>query len=143
MELVNYMIPRINMIDAADTLFYLDKGGRIFEAKSWAEAESVTSFRAIVEIDAFTGGVTKPLARAKTKTQIMEKLVDIAKERAKDKKLHIAMLHNKAPDQAEQLKKILLSQFQCDKLYVGEGSATTAVFRGPGLISFAFYSSEE
>lgn len=34
-----YLIPRINHLSAPDTLFYLDKGGRICEAKSWAEAQ--------------------------------------------------------------------------------------------------------
>jgi len=78
MELVNHMIPRITQLSSRDTLFYLDKGGRVFEAKSWAEAESLNSFRAIVEIDASSGGTTKPVARAKTKIQIMNRMVGIA-----------------------------------------------------------------
>ena len=67
----------------------MDKGGRIFEAKSWAEAESVASFKAIVEIDASSGGVTKPVARAKTKTQVLGRMIDIVKERTGDKKQEI------------------------------------------------------
>jgi EDD domain protein, DegV family len=141
-ELVNNMIPRTTQLSSRDSLFYLDKGGRIFEAKSWAEAESLNSFRAIVEIDASSGGTTKPIARAKTKRQIMEKVVDIVKERVGDKKLHAAILHNKAPDQVEHLREMVLSQFQCDKLYLAEGSATVAVFNGRGLIDFGFCSSE-
>ena len=62
----------MNQLSTRDTLFYLDRLGRISEAKSWTEAESKNSFRAIVEIDASTEGVTKPVARAKTKTQIMK-----------------------------------------------------------------------
>lgn len=142
-ELVNYLIPRVNQLSSRDALFYLDKGGRIFEAKSWAEAESVASFRAIVEIDASSEGVTKPIARAKTKTQIMNKMVDIARERAGDKKLHAVILHTKAAEQAEQLKEMLLSQFQCEKLYVSEGSATVAVFNGRGLIDLGFYAATD
>lgn len=141
-ELVNHTIPRINQLSARDTLFYLDKGGRIFEAKSWAKAESVNSFRAIIEIDASTGGITKPVARAKTRTQIMNKMVDIARERTGGKNLHSAILHTKAPELAEQLKEMILSQLHCDKLYIGEGSSTVALFNGRGLIELTFYSSD-
>jgi len=142
-ELVNHMIPRMTQLSVRDTLFYLDKVGGIFEAKSWVKAESVTSFRAIVEIDASTGGVTKPIARAKTRTQIMQKMVDIAKERVKDKKIHAAIVHTKVPDQAEQLKKMLLSQLQCEELHIGQGSATVAVANGKGLIDLSFSSVDE
>ncbi len=140
-QIVNNMIPRINQLSTRDTLFYLDRLGRIFEAKSWAEAESKTGFRAIVEIDASTGGITKPVARAKTKKQIMEKMVDIAKERIGNKKVHAAIVHTNVPEEAEQLKEILLSQCHCDGLYINEAAPATAFHNGEGLISFGFYGS--
>jgi len=132
------MILRVNQLSTRDTLFYLDKGGRIFEARSWAESEN--SFRAIVEIDASTGGVTRPIAKAETRTQIMEKMVDIAKERVGSKKIHAAIVHANVPDQAEQLKKIFLSQCHCDELYIGDPMAVVAVHNGEGLIEFGFYA---
>ena len=129
-------------LSSRDTLFYLDKGGRIFEAKSWVKDESVTSFRSVVEIDATSGGVTKPVTRAKTKNEIMNKLVDISKERAEGKKLHAAILHTRAPQQAEKLKGLVLSRLSCEEIYLDEGSATVAVFNGRGLIDLGFYSSD-
>ncbi len=141
-QLINNMIPQMNELSTRDTLFYLDKGGRIFEAKSWAEAESVSSFRALVEIDASTGGITKPIARAKTRTQIMEKMVDIAKERGGGKKFHAAIAHANALEQAEQLKQMVLTQLQCDEFYVVSAPPVVAVMNGEGLIDFGFYSSD-
>lgn len=141
-QIVNNMIPQMTQLSTRDTLFSLDKGGRIFEAKSWAEAESVNSFRSITEIDASTGGITKPLARAKTKTQIMEKMADIAKERGGGKKLHAAIAHANALEQAEQLKQMVLTQLQCDEFYVVSAPPVVAVMNGEGLIEFGFYSSE-
>jgi DegV family protein with EDD domain len=136
---VNYVIQRINHLTAPDTLFYLDKGGRICQAKSWAEAQQVSSFRALLEI---AEGVIKPVARVKTKKQILEKMVNIAKERVGNKRMHVAMTHNKAPQQAEELRKMLLSQFHCEELYVFEGLAPTAIHTGQGLIDFGFYGSD-
>jgi DegV family protein with EDD domain len=141
-KLVTNLLPRVNELEAADTLFYLDKGGRIFEAKSWAEAQSQNSFRTIVEIDAISGGAAKPLTRAKTKSQIMEKVVDIAGERVKGSKLVAAIVHTNVPDQVEQLREMVLSQFQCDEFYICEALAVTAIHNGEGLIEFGFYSSD-
>jgi DegV family protein with EDD domain len=141
-QIVNNMIPQMSQLSTRDTLFYLDRLGRIFEAKSWAEAESKNSFRAIVEIDASTGGITKPIARAKTKTQIMEKMVDIAKERGGGKKLHAAIAHANALEQAERLKQRVLAQFHCDEFYVVDVPPVAAVQNGEGLIEFGFYSSD-
>lgn len=141
-ELVNNLLPRVSEFEAADTLFYLDKGGRIFEAKSWAEAQSLDSFRTIVEIDAISGGAARPLARAKTKKQILKKVVDISEERVGGNKLHAAIVHTNVPDRAEQLKGMMLSQFQCDEFYICEALAPTAIHNGEGLIEFGFYSSD-
>jgi DegV family protein with EDD domain len=140
--LVNEMIRKINLLQATDTLFYRDKGGRIFEAKSWAEAESATSFKAILEVDAFTGGITKPIARAKTKKQLIETMVNIAKERMGNKKFHAAIVHTNVLEQAEQLKGMLLSQCHCDEPHIGEASVMSAIHNGEGFISFGFYDSD-
>jgi|GEM_PF-270380 EDD domain protein, DegV family len=140
---VNNLLQGISELEAADTLFYLDKGGRIFKAKSWAEAQTVYNFRTIVEIDAISGGAASPLARAKTKRQIMEKVVDIVKERVGGDKLVAAIVHTNVPDQAKQLREMVLSEFQCDELYICEALAVTAIHNGEGLIELGFYRNEE
>ncbi len=139
---INQTLPRLTHLSAPDTLFYLDKGGRICEAKSWVEAQSINSFRTLVEIDASTGGMTKPVARAKTKTEIMTMMVNIAREKVGNKKIHAGITHNKVPEQAKQLKGMISSQLQCDELYVFEGLAPGVVHTGKGLIDFGFYSSD-
>ena len=136
---VNYLIQRINHLTAPDILFYLDKGGRICQAKSWAEAQQVSSFRALLEMGE---GTIKPVARVKTKTEILEKMVSIAKERVGNKKIHVAMTHNKALQLAEELRKMLLSQFHCEELHVFEGLPMTVVHTGQGLIDFGFYGND-
>jgi fatty acid-binding protein DegV len=91
-----------------------------------------------VEIDASTGGVTKPVVRAKTKAQIVKKMTAIAKERTADRKLHATIAHADARDQAEQLRKMLLSQIQCDEFHTIEVPPVAAVQNGEGLIEFGF-----
>ncbi len=71
----------------------------------------------------------------------MEKIFGIAKERVRDEKLHAVLGHANVPDQAEQLKQTVLSQFHCDELYVVDVSPTTAIHNGQGLIEFGFCTS--
>ena len=144
MELVNDMILRVNDLSTRDTLFFLDKGGLTYDAHSWAKAEteSAGTFRAILKNDASTGGITRPVARAKSRTQIMEKIVDLVREKIGDKKLHAALVHTNVPDQAEQLKKMLLSQFQCEEFYITEATGATAVKNGRGLMQLGFYGTD-
>lgn len=142
-EVANSLIPRVNLMETRDTLFFVDKGGRIFEAKSWAETELVGNFRAITECDSSTGGITKPLARAKTKTQVMEKMVDIAKERIGDRKCHVAIVHANVLDQVERLKEMIVRQLNCDEIHVGDASAMTAIHNGEGIISLGFSANQD
>ena len=135
--LVNGIVPRVTALTARDTLFYYDKGGRIFEAHSWAEAEAASSFRSVVEVDASTGGTVKPVARAKTVAQILDKLVEITKEKSRNK-LHGVIGHTRASDRAEKLREMLLSELQFDWLYVAEEGASAAVHNGKGLIDYTF-----
>jgi len=141
-DLVNSIIPRTNFISNRDTLFYLDKGGRICEARDWAKAEPANSFRAILEVNAATEGIFKPVARVKTLTQVMEKFVEIAKERSGDgQKLQGAIGYSRgAEERVSKLKEMLLSELQFDWLYAAEYSAAVVVHNGRGQMDLAFYA---
>ncbi|MEJ2047697.1 MAG: DegV family protein [Dehalococcoidia bacterium] len=139
LELVSAVTPQLVSLAARDTLFYYDKGGRIFEASSWAEAEATSSFRSIIEVDASTGGTVKPVVRAKTVAQILDKLVELTKERDSGSKLWGFIGYTRgAADRAEKLKEMLLSELDFDWLYVAEESASVAVHNGRGFIDYAF-----
>jgi DegV family protein with EDD domain len=143
-EVAANMMPRVTLLTARDTLFYFDKAGLMHEApraRSWAEAETASSFRSILETDASTGGVPKPVARAKTKTQIMGKLVEIVEEKVGAKKLHAAIQHINVPEQAEQLRNMLMHQLQCEEIHVYEGSVVAAINNGLGLLELGFYGN--
>jgi len=138
LELVDDLVPQVSVLLARDTLFYQAEGGRIFEASTWAEAESASSFRSITEADASTGGVLKPVGRAKTVAQIMDKLVEITGERADGRDMVGIMGHARVPDRAEKLKEMLLSGVNFDGLLVSEVSASVVVHGGIGIIDYSF-----
>jgi DegV family protein with EDD domain len=138
-KLASNITPQVASLAVRDTLFYYDKGGRIFEAHSWAEAEATSSFRSIIEVDASTGGTVKPVARAKTVAQILDKLVELTKEKVSGSKLCGAIGYTRgAAERAEKLREMLCSELAFDWLYVAEESASVAVHNGRGFIDYAF-----
>jgi DegV family protein with EDD domain len=139
--LTNELISDMNTLQTFDTLFYRDKGGRIFKAKSWAEAESTTAFKAVVEVDATAGGFTQPIARAKTKSEILEKMVDIAVERTNGKTIKASIVHGDVLNEANELKDLLTSRFNQSEIFINQALAVTATHAGKGFISFGFYGN--
>lgn len=141
-ELARGIQANMNALYAFETLFYRDKGGRIFKAKPWAEAEARSGgFRAMIEVDASTGGTVSLVARARTKKRMMGKMVEIAEDRMGDRKVRAAIVHANVPQEAEELKELFLSRLQCEEIHVSEALAVTAVQNGEGFISFAFHGS--
>jgi len=129
-EVAKGMIPKVKYIVIVDNLDYLTSGGRILDSRPWAEAKVTT--KVLLETDAAAGKVHAPLARYRTKGQAVKGFLDVLKERCGDKKLHAMISHINAPEEAEELKKKILSQFQCAELYVTETYPVVGRHTGPG-----------
>jgi len=139
-EAAKSMIPKVKYIVVVENLDYLTSGGRILDGRPWAEAKVTT--RALLETDAAKGTVHAPLARYKTKAQAVKGLLEILKERCGDKKLHAAITHINAPDEAEELKKKVSSQFQLSELYVTETYPVVGRHVGPGSIMLSWWAED-
>ena len=127
-----------------ETLFYRDKGGRIFKAKPWAEAEesSGTGFKAMIEVDHSTGGTVNLVSRARAKKQLMRRMVQIAGERVDGRRLRGAIVHVNAAQDAACLEHMLRDELQCESLYVSHGRAATAIQNGEGFVTFGFHAAD-
>lgn len=127
-----------------ETLFFRDKGGRIFKAKPWAEAEgnSEAGFKAMIEVDHSTGGTVSLVSRARAKKQLVRKMVQIAAERVDGRKLCGAIVHVNASQDAACLEHMLRDELDCASLHVSHGRAVTAIQNGEGFITFGFHASD-
>ena len=102
LSIVSGLVPKLNLLYILDTLYYLGKGGRVGKANAWTD--SALDVKSILEMDASTEGVMKPLARARTQGKAVGKLIEIVKERNGNRKLHAVVSHSDVPEQAEKLK---------------------------------------
>ncbi len=125
-----------------ETLFYRNKGGRVFKAKPWAEAESrgATGLKALVEVDHSTGGTMQPVCRAKTKTQLLKKMVRMASDRINEGKLSGAIVHVNAAEDAFYLQGLLRDEVACEHIHVSHASAGSCVHGGDGFVTFGFHN---
>lgn len=124
-----------------ETLFYRDKGGRIFKAKPWADSEGNggAGFKAMIEVDNSTGGTVSLVSRARAKKQLVRKMVQIASERVDGKRLRGAIVHVNAAQDAACLERMLRDELQCDDVQVSHGRAVTAIQNGEGFVTFGFH----
>ena len=125
-----------------ETLFYRDKGGRIFKAKAWAKAEeqSATGFKAMIEVDHSTGGTVQLVARAHAKKQLINKMAALAAEKVGDGTLNGAIVHIDGQKDAECLARLVQEKASVNGLVISHGQAVSAIQNGAGFVTFGFYA---
>ena len=110
--------------------------------KAGAWADSALGVKSILEMDASTEGIMKPLARARTSRKAVEKLIEMVKERNGNRRLHVVVSHSDVPEQAEKLKQQLLSQFSVEEIHITGVSLITVIHDGPGALRLGWYSED-
>ena len=129
---------RVSCVFMFDTLSYLARSGRIGRAA--ALMGNMLSIKPIVEVPA-SSGIVEPVARVRTKSRAIERLLEMVRQRAgTDNQLHIIVEHTRVPEDAEELKQIVHSQFNCAELLLGEFNPVAALVTGPGNLGLGFYS---
>lgn len=140
MEVTDKMIHRVTLFYLLDTLYHLKLGGRTGKANIWEE--SMLSLKPLLELGVHTEGVTAPVARLRTKSKGIEKIVEILEKRVGNRRLHAVITQGNVPDEAEELRERLRSRFQCAELYLTDTSLVPEVHQGPKALRIGFYSDD-
>ena len=136
-EAARNMMGRVNCLFMLDTLYYLARLGRIARAAAWAG--SVLSMKPVVEHSP-TIGETTPVARPRTRTKAVERMLKVMAERMGDSKVHVMVHHADELEEAKKLMAEINSRFSCVELYLTEFTPVMGVHTGPGLLAIAFYA---
>jgi DegV family protein with EDD domain len=129
-------MPKTHLNWAMDTLEYLRRGGRVSMPQailaSWLKVKPILTIK---------DGLAVPLARARTKPKAIDKLIEImAGEVTKSSPLHVSVLHGDVPEEAEQLKQRVASQFQCAEIITSQITPVIGTHTGPGTLGLAYYN---
>lgn len=126
---------KVRLVAFLDTLYYLWKGGRVPKVGLW-----ITSVLKIKPIFELAGDDVHMIERPRTRQKATDRLLDVVKARAGDRKLHAIVVHGHCQEDAERLKNRIVSGFNCVEVLVSEFSPVLGAHTGPGLLGIAFWS---
>jgi len=132
---VEALIPKLNLIFVVDTLEYLRRGGRIGGAR--ALVGTLLQVKPMLEI---RNGQVEPLEQPRSRARALARLLEVLKERADQRPLHVAVLHANAPQEAEKIAEQVRAQYECKEFYITEIGPVIGIHSGPGAVGLAFYT---
>ena len=135
--LAEAIVQRLDLFFAVDTLKYLHKGGRIGGASRYFG--TALNIKPILYLD--NDGKIDALERVRTKSKAMEKLVQLATDKAAGKPVHVGIIHADAFDEAKKLQGQLQSQLDCKQAEIYEISPVIGTHVGPGTVGLALYTN--
>jgi fatty acid kinase fatty acid binding subunit len=128
---------RVNLMAAIDTLQYLYLGGRIGGAA--ALLGTALQIKPILYV---TNGHTEVLAKPRSKSKATQFMLRQMASQVDSRRLHAAVLHADAFEEAEALRQRIAQQFDCAELYMAEFTPVMGAHTGPGLLGVAFYTED-
>jgi DegV family protein with EDD domain len=130
------LIGRTHLCFTVDTLEYLHRGGRIGGAQRLVG--SALSLKPLLEI---RDGVVAPLARIRTRRKALAGLRELVHQKAAGaNRLHMAVLHVAACEEAARLQEQLEADFHPVELLVAECGPVIGAHGGPGTVGVAFWA---
>jgi len=133
------LMPRVHLIAVLDTLRYLAKGGRVPQVVAWAN--SLLKIRPIFQLQPQAKGVTL-IDRVRARSKATGRLIEIMKEQADQKPVHVIVMHTNELAEANDLRNKIKSQLNCAEIYVADFTPVMGVHTGPGLLAVAYYFDE-
>jgi DegV family protein with EDD domain len=126
------------MIQTADTLRYLQMGGRIGRAQ-----HLVGSLLNIKPIIGMQDGIILALGTARSRSKAYNRIIDLIRQRVGEGgRIKIAFTHVAATEQLEQLKEKVMQHFECVEVLTSPLSPALAVHSGPGTVGVSFVPVE-
>ncbi|KAA3647930.1 MAG: DegV family protein [Chloroflexi bacterium] len=129
------LVSQTEIYFAVDTLEYLHKGGRIGGASRYFG--TAFSIKPILYLN--EEGKIGALERVRTKRKAVARLIELAVEKSNGKPVHVGVLHANALSEAEEMKKRISDQVDCQHLEIYELSPVIGTHVGPGTLGVAVF----
>jgi len=125
----------VNVVILLDTIRYVYRSGRI--PKVAAQIGSMLNIRPILTI---SSGVVHFAGAVRNREHGIDQLLKKMRDKVGRNRVHIAVMHAYALDEAERLKERVSSEFNCAELWLTEFSPVMGYACGTGTLALAFYS---
>jgi DegV family protein with EDD domain len=135
---VRRLVPISHMIQTADTLRYLQLGGRIGKAQSL-----LGSMLHIKHLIGLEDGEIVPLGKTHSRRQAYAAMADMVAVAIGMGKARIGYLHAGALQEAQKVKELVEAKVQVVESMIGELSPALAVHTGPGMAGLCYHPVED
>ena len=130
------VVERVTVIAFLDTLYYLWKGGRVPRI-----AHVATSALRIKPIFELSQGEVRTIARPRTRSRAMARLVGLMRERVAGRHgINAIVMHADAEAAANDVRRRIELDIDCEQLSVSEFTPVLGAHIGPGLVGIAFWT---
>jgi len=120
-----------------DTIRYIYRSGRI--PKIAARAGSMLNIKPVLTI---ASGAVRFKGAVRNREHGIKRVLEITREKVGRRPVHMAVMHAYAPEDAENLKKMVADEFNCVELWVTEFSPVMGYACGTGTLGLAFYTED-
>jgi DegV family protein with EDD domain len=128
------MRERVTFLALLDTIRHVYRTGRI--PKIAAIAGSMLNIKPILTS---SGGIVRFITAARSRERGIDKMLRIMKTKVGQARVHVAVMHAYAPEEAEKLKERVAAEFNCAELWITEFSPVMGYATGTGTLGLAFY----
>ncbi len=130
------MVEKIRIYFVVDTLEYLHRGGRIGAASRLFG--TALNLKPVLEI---RDGIVQPVAKIRSRRKALDKVYELVGEQLSEgDRVHMAVLHVAAPQEAGVLRDQLLARFHPVEMIETECGPVIGTHAGPGTVGVAFYT---
>lgn len=134
-DLVESLVPRMQVMLVVDTLEYLQRGGRIGGASAL-----IGTMLQIKPLLSFRDGAIQPLERVRTKRRALDRMLELMVEHVGKQPYTAVVGHTMVEAEATQMRAAVLARMpQARQIYVGPVSPVVAVHLGPGALGLVYY----
>ncbi len=133
------VVERLHTFFVVDTLKYLHKGGRIGGAARYLG--TALNIKPILYFD--KDGKIDALGRVRTKKRAIQRILELAKERAGDRPVNVGVIHAHAEEEGLALKRQAEELLNCQEILFVELSPVLGTHVGPGTLGLGFYPLED
>jgi len=134
--LANQIVAESDIFFMVDTLKYLHKGGRIGGASRYLGG--ALEIKPILYLN--EEGKIEALEKVRTKKKAIQRLMDLAVEKAAGKKVYAGVIHAQAPEDAIAVKQMLSERLNAAELEIYELSPVIGTHVGPGTLGIALHT---
>lgn len=131
------MCDKVGLVAVLDTVRHIYRSGRIPRFAS--QLGSILNIRPILTI---SSGQVRMAGVVRNRDRGINRLLEILGEKVGQGRVHVAVMHAYAAQEAERLKERVSSAFNCVELWLTEFSPLMGYACGTGTLGLAFYKED-